>query len=89
MNCYRSECECERQEPPEEEEHRLTFRRHEITLSKDGPDRNWYIVVWAPSGLRCYDDWWHESANKTWHEALDEAKRGAMLTKPKEGTHGN
>lgn len=79
MNCNCSECECERQEPPEEEEHNFTYRRHSITLTKDAPDRNWYIVVRAPSGLMCYDGWWHESAGKTWREALEEAKRGACL----------
>ena len=80
MNCNCSECERERQEPPEEEEeHNFTFRRHSITLTKDAPDRNWYIVVRDPSGRMCYDGWWHESAGKTWREALEEAKRGACL----------
>ena len=54
-NCSECECECERPEPLEEEEHSVTFRRHEITLTKDAPDRNWSIVVRAPSGLMCYD----------------------------------
>jgi len=79
MNCNCSECECERQEPPEEEEHNCTFRRHSITLTKDAPDCNWYIVVRDPSGRMCYDGWWHESTGKTWREALEEAKRGACL----------
>ena len=84
MNCHCVQCEYERQEPPEDEEHNLTFRRHEITLIKDAPDRNWYIVVRAPNGLLCYDGWWHESTGKTWREALEEAKRGAFLTHFKE-----
>ena len=45
MNCHCNQCECERQEPPKEEQHTLTFRRHEITLIKNAPDRNWYIRV--------------------------------------------
>ena len=84
MNCHCGQCECERQDPPTSEEHNLTFRRHEITLIKDAPDRNWHIVVRAPSGLLCYDGWWHESTGKTWREALEEAKRGACLTHFKE-----
>ena len=84
MKCNCSECECERPEPLEGEEHSVTFRRHEITLTKDAPDRNWYIVVRTPSGLMCYDGWWHESTGKMWREALEEAKRGACLTHFKE-----
>ena len=84
MKCNCSESEGERTEPREEEDHSVTFRRHEIALTKDAPDRNWYIVVRAPSGLMCYDGWWHESTGKTWREALEEAKRGAFLTHFKE-----
>ena len=60
--------------------HEVRFRRHDIHVSKDRPDANWYIVVTGPSGLRDYDGWWQDSDSKTWKEALAEAKCGACLT---------
>ena len=82
MTCYCSECECERQDSREPEVHEARFRRHDITVSKDSDESDWYIVVTGPSGLRDYDGWWRESRGKTWEEAVEEAKRGAMLTTP-------
>jgi hypothetical protein len=58
----------------------VRFKRHDITVSKDSLDANWYIVVTAPNGVRAYDGWWAESAAKTWCDAVSEAKHGAMLT---------
>ena len=78
--CWSYTCDCESDDRPEPEEHTLRFKRHEIAVTKDAPDKNWYIVVRSPSGLRCYDGWWSESAGRTWQEAVAEAKREAMLT---------
>lgn len=75
------ECECERSEPPEPEEHDVHFRGYDINVSKDALSLNWYIRVIHPNGSKLYDGWWRDSANATWHEAVEEAKRGAMLTR--------
>jgi predicted RNase H-like HicB family nuclease len=61
------------------DEFSYTFRKHSIVLSREDTDRNWYIVVTAPSGLKCYDGWWRDSVGKTLKQALQEAKEGAML----------
>lgn len=60
-----------------------TVRSHLITVSKDTTDSDWYIRVQAPSGCYAYDGWWRDSADKTKHQAIEEAKRGALLTGPK------
>jgi predicted RNase H-like HicB family nuclease len=67
------------------DEFSYTFRRHSIVLTREDEDRNWYIVVTAPSGLKCYDGWWRDSAGKPLKDALQEAKEGAMLVKPVSG----
>lgn len=64
------------------DEFSYTFRRHSIELTRDAEDRNWYIVVTAPSGLKCYDGYWLNSAGRSLKDALYEAKRGAMLIQP-------
>ena len=73
-------CECERPEVPEPEEHEITFKRHHISVSKDSLSVNWYIQVTHPNGCKLYDGWWRDSANETWQAAIEEGKRGAMLT---------
>lgn len=74
---------CERKEVPEPEEHDVRFKGHDINVSKDSLSSNWYIRVTHPNGSKLYDGWWRDSANATWQEAVDEAKLGAMLVKPK------
>jgi hypothetical protein len=68
---------------PYEDEARTTFRRHEIHVSRE-PECNWYIRVMAPSGLYAYDGYWSESWNRTRAEAIEEARRGALLL-PRDG----
>ena len=72
---------------PEPEEHDVRIKNHDINVSKDSLSANWYIRVTHHNGCKLYDGWWRESANATWQEAVEEAKRGAMLIKPKEPTH--
>lgn len=60
-------------------EHHHTFKRHRIALTRDGYDKDWYIQVTAPDGGYVYDGWWRDSADKTAAQALEEAKRGALL----------
>lgn len=79
MRCLCSECDCEREELPEPEVHDVRFKGHDINVSKDAPSSNWYIRVTHPNGSRLYDGWWRDSANATWREAVEEAKRGALL----------
>ena len=78
---------CERAEPHEPEEHDKRFKGHDINVSKDSLSANWYIRVIHPNGSKLYDGWWRDSANATWQEAIEEAKRGAMLNRPKERHH--
>lgn len=74
---WRGACtECDANDP---EVHEVRFKRHNIRVSKDRPASNWYIVVTAPSGLRAYDGWWPDSADKSWQDAVAEAKDGACL----------
>lgn len=85
MRCLCSECDCERAEVPEPEDHDVRFKRHDINVSKDALSSNWYIRVTHPNGSKLYDGWWRDSANATWQEAVEEAKRGALLVPaPKE-----
>jgi predicted RNase H-like HicB family nuclease len=65
------------------DEFSYTFRRHSIELTREREDRNWYIRVRAPSGLHAYDGYWLDSAGKSLKEALQRAKEGAMLVKPR------
>lgn len=58
------------------------FRGHEITIERESRTENWYIRVIAPNGMKDYDGWWRDSADKTVAEAFEEAKRGAQLIKP-------
>ena len=78
----------EREAPqvPEPEEHEVRFKRHDINVSKDSLSVNWYIRVTHPNGSKLYDGWWRGSENATWQEAVEEAKRGALLIPaPKKG----
>ena len=70
---------------PEPEDHDVRFKGHDINVSKDALSTNWYIRVIHPNGSKLYDGWWRDSANATWQEAVEEAKRGALLVPaPKE-----
>lgn len=89
MRCQCCECECEHSEPPEPEEHDVIFKGHDINVSKDSQSANWYIRVIHPNGSMLYDGWWLGSANATQHEAIEEAKQGAMLNKTEDPTNGN
>lgn len=80
MRCPYCGCGCERAEVPEPEEHEVRFKGHDINVSKDSLSVNWYIRVIHPNGSKLYDGWWRDSENATWKEAVEEAKRGAMLT---------
>ena len=84
MRCQCCECECEHSEPPEPEEHDVIFKGHDINVSKDSQSANWYIRVIHPNGSMLYDGWWRDSENAKWQEAVEEAKRGAMLAKSSE-----
>jgi predicted RNase H-like HicB family nuclease len=64
------------------DEFNYTFKRHDIALTRDREDANWYIRVRGPDGLHKYDGYWRESAGKTLKEALQEAKEGALLVSP-------
>lgn len=59
--------------------HHHTYRKHQILLTRDSDGGDWYIQVIAPNGCYSYDGWWRDSACKTAAQALEEAKRGAML----------
>lgn len=85
MRCQHCECDCGREEVPEPEEHDVRFKGHDINVSKDSLSSNWYIRVTHPNGSKLYDGWWRDSANANWKEAVEEAKRGAMLVKPTQG----
>lgn len=50
-----------------------------VHLSKETEEAEWYITVTAKDGCYSYDGWWRDSSEKTWQEALHEAKRGACL----------
>jgi predicted RNase H-like HicB family nuclease len=64
------------------DEFSYTFRNHNILLTRDEVDRNWYVQVIAPTGCYACDGYWLNSAGKTLKEALQYAKEGAMLVKP-------
>jgi hypothetical protein len=67
----------EAQEPPVEIHRR--YRRNEILLQKDAPDKDWYIIVTGKDGCYRYDGYWRDSETKDWQAALKEAKRGAEI----------
>ncbi|MDA8485108.1 hypothetical protein NNO07_18740 [Pseudomonas resinovorans] len=56
-----------------------TINDHIIDISRESEEANWYIVVTAPCGMRDYDGWWADSADKTIEEALAEAVNGSCL----------
>ena len=66
-------------EPEPEIEVNITYRRNEILLQKEAPDRNWYIIVTDRTGGTRYDGYWRDSEDKTEAEALAEAKKGACI----------
>lgn len=63
------------------EQHTFEYRRHLIQVEREEDYENWYIRVVSPQGIKCYDGWWKNSADKTVKEAVAEAKRGACLVK--------
>ncbi|KMN48740.1 hypothetical protein VL04_17360 [Chromobacterium violaceum] len=52
---------------------------HEINISRDTNDEDWYIRVYSPTGMMDYDGWRDDSANKSAEEAVIEALDGALL----------
>lgn len=64
------------------DEFSYTFRRHDIVLTRDAEDRNWYIRVRGPDGLHVYDGYWRDSVGKPLKDAIYEAKMGAGLIPP-------
>ncbi|AYF87449.1 hypothetical protein D6Z43_09910 [Pseudomonas sp. DY-1] len=56
-----------------------TINEHVIDISRESEDEDWYIVVTAPCGMRDYDGWWTDSADKTIEQALAEAVHGSCL----------
>ncbi len=63
----------------DKEEYSLRFRRNDILLQKDAPDRDWYIIVTDKGGYYLYDGYWHNSETEDWKAAYKEAKKGACL----------
>lgn len=56
-----------------------TINEHTIDIRRESEDQDWYIEVTAPNGMRDYDGWWSDSADKPIEEALAEAVRGSCL----------
>jgi len=50
-----------------------------IQLTKDAPERDWYIIVEDAGGYCAYDGYWCGSEDKTVADALEQAKFGACL----------
>lgn len=57
----------------------ITFRKHTICVERKHDHEDWYITVRHPNGCYAYDGWWRDSEHTTAGEAIEEAKRGAML----------
>lgn len=57
----------------------INYKRHLITVERERPGVDWYITVECPGGGMAYDGWWRDSAYKSHKEAIEEAKRGALL----------
>lgn len=58
----------------------IVYKKHSIIIERDEDANNWwYIQVISPKGTYLYDGWWQNSEDKTAKEALQEAKKGAML----------
>jgi hypothetical protein len=55
------------------------FKGHTIRVERENPESDWYITVEAPDGTYAYDGSWRDSAHETADEAIEEAKRGALL----------
>jgi len=58
-----------------------TFKKHSICVERKHDHENWYITVTAPNGCYAYDGYWRDSEHTTAGEAIEEAKRGAMLVR--------
>lgn len=56
-----------------------SFDGHDISISKDHREDDFYIVVTSPDGTHAYDGWWNDSKDATIDEAVEEALDGAQL----------
>ena len=54
------------------------YKGHEIQIDREKESGNYYILVWSDAGYD-YDGWWNDSADASIDEAIEEAKRRAML----------
>ena len=55
------------------------YKNHEIHLTREDQNDDWYIQVIADDGGRLYDGTWRDSTGKSRRAAILEALRGAML----------
>lgn len=55
------------------------YKQHYISIERDSPRSDWYILIQAKDGGYVYDGWWQDSKNQDVGAAVMQGLRGAKL----------